>query len=83
MERRVPIDLSGVTAFVVSAEDTVVAELEWSKLNGGSETQLRNVAGILARRDAALDLAYVKRWVDELGLAAEWAKAEHRATVPS
>lgn len=83
MERRVPIDLAGVTAFVVSAEDTIVAELEWSKLNGGSETQLRNAAGILARRDAALDLAYVKRWVDELGLAAEWVKAAHRAAVLS
>lgn len=75
MERRVPMQMLGVPVFVVSAEDTVIAELEWSKENGGSETQLRNVAGILARRRGELDLAYLARWVEELGLASEWAKA--------
>lgn len=75
MERRVAMELHGVPVFVASAEDTIVAELEWSQRSGGSETQLRNVAGILASRKGSLDLAYVKHWVDELGLAAEWATA--------
>lgn len=75
LARRVAVDLHGVPVFVASAEDTIVAELEWSKESAGSETQLRNVAGIMAARGTALDLAYVQRWVDELGLAGEWAKA--------
>lgn len=80
MERRVATEVSGVRAFVASAEDTIIAELEWSKDNGGSETQLRNVASILAKRRTSLDLVYVKRWVDELGLAAEWARASAATT---
>jgi len=75
LARRVAVDMHNVPVFVATAEDTIVAELEWSKDSAGSETQLRNVASILASRGSALDLAYVQRWVDELGLAAEWAKA--------
>lgn len=73
LARRVSTDLLGVPVLVVSAEDTIVAELEWSKQSGGSETQRRNVAGILASRRPSLDLAYVRRWVQELGLSEEWA----------
>lgn len=75
MDRRVRVELHGCSVYVVSAEDTIVAELEWSKLQGGSVTQLRNAADILARRRDTLDRAYVERWVEELGLAGEWAKA--------
>lgn len=75
MDRRVRVELHGCSVSVVSAEDTIVAELEWSKQQGGSETQIRNVAGILASRGDALDRAHIERWVEELGLAAEWAQA--------
>ncbi|MGZ6090173.1 MAG: hypothetical protein ACXWUE_42325, partial [Polyangiales bacterium] len=75
MERRVRVELYGCSMYFVSAEDTVVAELEWSKQQGGSLTQIRNAAGILACRGEALDRAYIERWVEELGLAEEWAKA--------
>jgi hypothetical protein len=73
--RRAPIDMLGVPLFVASAEDTIVAKLEWSRDSGSSERQLRDVAGIVATRGAELDVAYIELWVDELGLAAEWAKA--------
>jgi hypothetical protein len=75
MERRVAVELAGRRVFVVSAEDTILSELEWSKLEGGSKDQLRNAAGIVASRGDKLDRAYVARWIDELGLAEEWAKA--------
>jgi hypothetical protein len=75
MDRRVRADLHGCSVYVVSAEDTIVAELEWSKQQGGSRTQIRNAADILARHGDTLDRAYLTRWIDELGLAAEWAKA--------
>jgi hypothetical protein len=75
LARRVRLQLHGIPVYVASAEDTIVAELEWSKRNAGSETQLRNVASIMAACGASLDLAYVQTWVDELGLADEWAKA--------
>lgn len=69
-----------VPVFVASAEDTVVAKLEWSKLAGGSERQRRDVGGILAARGAELDRVYIERWVFELDLAEEWAAAQ--AVVP-
>lgn len=77
MDRRVRVDLHGCSVYIVSAEDTIVAELEWSMQQGGSVTQLRNAADILAGRGDALDRAYVERWVGELGLAGEWAKASN------
>lgn len=78
MKRRVRMRLHGVDVFVVSAEDTILAELEWSRDEGGSETQRRNARGILAKA-ASLDLAYVERWVSELGLEKEWALVRQEA----
>ena len=75
MERRVRVDLHGCCVYVVSPEDTIVAELEWSKAQGGSKPQIQNAADILARRGDVLDRVHIARWVGELGLAAEWAKA--------
>jgi len=75
LERRVATNLLGVPVFIVSAEDTILSELEWSKESGGAETQRRNAAGILASQRGSLDHAYLLRWVDELGLAGEWAQA--------
>ncbi|MGH2356493.1 MAG: hypothetical protein ACRDGJ_00595 [Candidatus Limnocylindria bacterium] len=69
--RRQAADVSGTTAFVATAEDTLIAKLEWAKA-GDSERQLRDVAGILAISGAELDRAYIERWVDELGLQDLW-----------
>ena len=41
------VETSGLQLYVASAEDVVVAKLEWAKL-GESERQLRDVAGILS-----------------------------------
>ncbi len=82
MDRRVRVELHGCSVYVVSAEDTIVAELEWSKEQGGSKTQIQNAADIVAKRGTALDRAHVERWVGELGLADEWAAAQSVALTP-
>jgi len=64
-----------VPVFVASAEDTVVAKLEWSKDSGGSERQRRDVAGVIASVGDQLDREYIERWVRELDLADEWTEA--------
>lgn len=74
-QRRAPHKLLDVPVFVASAEDTVIAKLEWSKLSGGSERQRRDVAGIVATVGPALDRAYVERWVASLDLREEWEAA--------
>lgn len=74
--RRVPLSLLGVQVFAASAEDTVIAKLEWSAQSGGSERQRRDVAGILATTAGQIDRAHIERWVGELGLEEEWAAAQ-------
>lgn len=70
-ERRIPAELDGMRLYVASAEDTVIAKLEWAKL-GESQRQIEDVAGILRIRGPELDMAYITRWVGELGLEAQW-----------
>ncbi len=70
--RRQQADLLGTRGFVVTAEDLVIAKLEWAAASG-SERQLEDVAGMLAiARD--VDLAYIERWVEALGLQAAWRR---------
>ncbi|MBX3188194.1 MAG: hypothetical protein KF819_14325 [Labilithrix sp.] len=77
--RRMQLTLLGVPVYVASAEDTVIAKLEWSLQSSGSERQRRDVAGILATMGDQLDRAYVERWVAELGLQEEWSHAQRTA----
>lgn len=74
-ERRVPAELLGVSVFVATAEDTIIAKLEWAKMSG-SEKQLRDVRGILDVRGPSLDVAYIERWVTDLGLTDSFQAAK-------
>lgn len=65
--------VDGVEVYVATAEDVIVSKLEWAKLSG-SDRQLQDVAGVLAVRGGEIDMAYVERWVAELGLEAMWAR---------
>ena len=74
LSRRTSATIRGVAVQAATAEDTIIAKLEWSKA-GGSDRQLQDVAGILRVRREALDLAYIERWVDELELREQWDRA--------
>jgi len=64
------------TAYVASAEDTILTKLEWYRLGGEiSERQWRDVLGILAVQQGQLDLTYLQRWSTELGVADLLVKA--------
>lgn len=70
--RRQPADLLGTPGFVTTAEDLVLAKLEWAAASG-SERQLSDVAGILAIADR-LDTAYIDRWAGVLGVDDTWRR---------
>jgi hypothetical protein len=72
MRRRTEGDLLGTRVFVASPEDTLISKLEWAKLAGGSELQLRDAAGILRVRGNDLDVPYIERWVEDLELEDLW-----------
>lgn len=73
LDRRVPAKVLGVDVFVATAEDTILAKLEWAKL-GESERQLRDVRGIIDVKAESLDRAYIERWLDDLGVRELWQK---------
>lgn len=69
--RRVRASLLGMDLWIATAEDTIIAKLEWAK-RASSDRQLRDVAGIVAVQGGDLDTAYIVRWVRRLGLADLW-----------
>ena len=57
------------TAYVASAEDTILAKLEWYRMGGQtSDRQWRDVQDVLKVQEARLDLPYLRRWAAQLGL---------------
>lgn len=74
MRRRQRGELYGAAVTIATAEDAIIAKLEWAKLCD-SERQLRDVEGMLAVRGATLDVSYIEKWVAELGLETQWARA--------
>lgn len=57
---------------MATAEDVVVAKLEWAQRGGGSERQIRDAAGVVQTAGDRLDRIYIEHWVNALGLNAEW-----------
>lgn len=69
--------------FLPSAEDVLLAKLEWFRLGDEvSERQWRDVIGVMKVQQNALDRRYLEKWAAELGVAdlLERAWAETEAT---
>jgi hypothetical protein len=73
--RRLRVNLHGVSLFVATAEDVVIAKLEWAKL-AQSRRQIEDAAAILRARWGSLDQAYLEKWVRELELLQELHEAK-------
>lgn len=57
-------------ALVATAEDTILAKLEWYRMGGEmSERQWRDILGIMKIQAENLDLPYLHKWADNLGVA--------------
>ncbi len=74
MSRRIEAEVLGVRIFVATAEDTVVAKLEWAAA-GGSERQLADAAAVIAVGGDLLDWDHLWRWAAALGLSEHLRKA--------
>jgi len=67
--------------FFASPEDIVLSKLEWFRLGDEvSETQWRDVIGVLKVQENSIDRAYLEKWAAELGIAdlleRAWNEAE-------
>ncbi|MBT9171802.1 MAG: hypothetical protein DDT21_00175 [Syntrophomonadaceae bacterium] len=68
-ERRRSCDLFGQTVWVITAEDLILAKLNWAR-DSHSEFQLNDVRAML--RGENLDMFYIEKWVRDLELYAIW-----------
>jgi len=63
-------------AYVASAEDIVLAKLEWYRMGGEvSDRQWRDVVGVIKVQEGRLDRGYLKQMADQLGVADLLARA--------
>ena len=87
MRRRVlqAVSVDGQTKFhVASAEDTVLAKLQWYREGGEvSDRQWNDVLGVLKVQGPALDRAYLREWARELKLTDLLDRALDDAGLPS
>ncbi len=71
-ERRTPADLDGHQIYVATAEDTVLAKLEW-RADSGFEQQWRDVIAVIETQE--LDLGYMRFWAAQLQVSDELERA--------
>ncbi|HEX2188921.1 MAG TPA: hypothetical protein VHG51_08495 [Longimicrobiaceae bacterium] len=80
--RRYVVDFGGIRLSVATAEDVLIAKLEWAKL-GASQRQIEDAASILRIRLTDIDQQYISRWVRQLRLDEQWEAARRIAGVSS
>jgi hypothetical protein len=73
-DRRQQHLINGVRVHVTSAEDILIAKLEWAKM-GESQRQIEDAAGVIERQGQNLDRDYVLYWVGRLELQKQWEAA--------
>ncbi len=66
--RRQPAFYLGENRWFASAEDTILAKLEWSKM-AGSERQFSDALNVAKLQKEELDHAYLETWARELDIA--------------
>ncbi len=73
-DRRSVVDFRGLRLAIATAEDVVIAKLEWAK-RAQSQRQIEDAAGILRIRSSELDRAYLQHWIRQLDLEERWEAA--------
>ncbi len=76
--RRLPAELLGTPAWIVTPEDAILVKLEWA-LASGSDRQLTDASALLRIGRDTLDFGYLDRWADELGLREAWSRLRDEA----
>ena len=71
--RRQKTVLFGVDVSLTTAEDLIIAKLEWSEM-GDSELQRRDIVQLLEAGGSSLDYDYLMKWIVVLGLEEAWSK---------
>lgn len=76
--RRQAVNVQRTQLFVASAEDVIIAKLEWAK-RAQSQRQIEDAAGIVKLQGDSLDHAYLEKSIHELDLLEQWNAARRIA----
>lgn len=79
--RRKSVHFQGMELVLASAEDIVLSKLEWAK-RAHSQRQIEDAAAVVRARSDSLDDAYLRKWIVDLGVTAEWDAALRAAEIP-
>ena len=72
--------MDGIPLFIVSAEDAVIAKLEWST-GSHSQRQIEDVIAVVRARRNFLDFAYIEKWTRQLGIETDWTNLRAIANI--
>lgn len=72
--RRYRTTVDGVELVIATAEDVLIAKLEWAKL-GSSQRQIEDAVTILRARSTSIDKEYLNQWIERLGIQTQWKEA--------
>jgi hypothetical protein len=79
LARRRSESLFGTTMSIASAEDIILIKLRWAKRMGGSVKRFTDALRVLEVQRPKLDVAYIERWADALGVRDEWDRLGREA----
>lgn len=78
---RKKVDLiSGLSLYVSTPEDTILAKLRWAKLSGGSEKQFVDALRVFEINQSSMDIAYLEQWSKDLQVEDLWLQIQEKAT---
>ena len=73
--RKTEVGFMGISIKFPTPEDVIISKLKWAKESGGSEKQIRDVAGVYEVCRDMLDLKYIEKWIQRLALKDLWELA--------
>ncbi|RKY03520.1 hypothetical protein DRP77_05930 [Candidatus Poribacteria bacterium] len=66
--RRIKHRIFGEEMYLLAPEDVILTKLVWHKLTEGSGRQFRDALGVYLAQKGKLDLSYLMRWAERLGV---------------
>ena len=74
-------EVLGIKVKISSAEDTILAKLQWAVKSGGSEKQFTDALRVFEVQYKNLDFSYLDCWVNHLDIVSLWSRLKQEAEI--
>jgi len=79
--RKLTTTLFAVSTNISQPEDTILSKLLWAQRSGGSVKQLTDAIRVLELQHENMDIPYLDRWSNELGVSELWKQINDEAVI--